>query len=472
MSDYLPAIHQPENVPLRPEQLAPHNIDAEESLLGSLVVNPTIVPQVIAILKPEDFFIRKNEIVYRAILRIIERHDHLDDLTLTDELEQSKQLDQLGGVAYLTRLGVHTVNTQHALTYARLVQRYAIRRRLIAACAEIVQAVQTSGMETEKLIEYAHNALTKAGEGLGRSAMESIGTVARRIYNKSVAAYENGVTPGIATGLDALHELIGPLLYRSLILVGGRPGSGKSALCADLALVAARAGKVVAWFSLEMGNDESGYRLVARIDRIPSQKNASGQMDHDEWTRFTDATVEMDGLPIFLNDASRLSVDAIVGMCSTLAATRGLDMVIVDYLQLLDSDDPNRRGARYEDVADIAQRLKSDVAGKLGVCCVVAAQFNRDCEKRQNKTPILSDFALAGEAAADLCIGVYRPEMYDENTIRPSQADLVVLKNRHGPTGVVTVHFNKSLTHFSDLKAVILPYPTNGHVHYTEPSDR
>src|SRR5579863_167359 len=137
MSDNLPAVRQPEHIPLQAEQLAPHSVETEESLLGAILFNATVVPQVIAVLKPDDFFITRNAIVYRAILRIIERHDALDDLTLLDELEHTKQLAQLGGAAYITKLGTHSANTQNAVTYAHMIQRYAIRRRLIAAASEI-----------------------------------------------------------------------------------------------------------------------------------------------------------------------------------------------------------------------------------------------------------------------------------------------------------------------------------------------
>lgn len=448
------ADQQSEAEPLRPERLAPHSADAEEAILGSILINGEVISEISAFLKAEDFFILKHGLIWDAMLAIFERGEHIDDLIVIDELQARNQLDEIGGAAFITRLITHTPTYIHAETYGHLVERAAIRRRLIAAASEIVRAAQDEVSDIREVVNRAELTLFAVTErNLGRDLLPLRNAISN-YYRGVEAQYEHRGEPlGLPTGFNDLNALLGGLQRSDLVIVAARPGVGKTSFLLSLALNAARlANARVAIFSMEMSSEQLVQRLVSAETGINSQKLRSGNLDDSEWTLFTQAVINLGSLSMYLDDTPGISPLEMRTKCRRLYREHGLDLIIVDYLQLMNSGQQHNDN-RVQEIGYISRNLK-ELARELNVPLISAAQLSRQVEQRADKHPMLSDLRESGsiEQDADIVMFIYRDELYNEQTEHPNQAEIIIAKHRNGPTGVVTLHFNKALTKFGNLK--------------------
>jgi len=436
----------------RPDRSVPHSVEAEEAVLGSILINPEALFDVAPFLRPEDFYIVRNGWIWDAILTLHDRREPVDFLTVVEELERRGQLEEVGGSAYITSL-INAVPTPiHAEAYGRIVERTALRRRLINAAGEIAKIAYEDAGEVDEVIDRAEATLFGVTERRLAKELVPIKQVISEYYDRIQYLYDHrGEMIGVPTSFIDLDKLLGGLQKSDLIIVAGRPGSGKTSLVLTIALNAARKfGQRVALFSLEMSAEQLVQRLVAAETGIDSQRLRLGDLKEDEWPRFVQATSRLADTRIFIDDTPSISALQLRTKCRRLYAEYGIDLIIVDYLQLMSGD--FRSENRVQEISYISRSLKA-LARELNVPVLAAAQLSRAVEQRQDKRPVLSDLRESGsiEQDSDVVMFIYREDLYDPDTERKNIAEVHVAKHRNGPTGTVELFFRSQLTQFTNL---------------------
>lgn len=442
-----------DNIPVS-SQMAPHSQEAEEAVLGSVLINPDAFYEVAAFLIAEDFFLLRNSWVWEAMVRLNERSEVIEYLTVIEELRSQGRLNDIGGAAYITYLISNTPTSIHAEAYGRIVQRAAIRRRLLEAAEEINTIARQEDADINEVIDRAEGTLFRVTEQRSRKDLISMQQALSDYYDRIEYLYTNQDEKlGVPTGFMALDNLLGGFQKGDLIIIAARPGVGKTSLMLNMAMNATRSKARVAVFSLEMSTEQLIQRLVATETRINQQKLRLGQLNEHEWDLFVEATGSLGGLKMFLDDTPALSVMQLRTKCRRLYRESGLDLVIVDYLQLMTTGGRVDGTNRVQEISHISRNLK-EIAREINVPIVAGAQLSRAVEQRTDKRPVLSDLRESGsiEQDADVVMFIYRDEMYNENTERPNEADIIVAKHRNGPTGQIELFFNKELTQFANLK--------------------
>ena len=432
-----------------------YSAEAEEAVLGAILLNPEVFHDVSDFLSTEDFFIVRHGWIWEAIRRLHERREAVDYLTVVEELRNMGHLEEAGGQSYITHLIDNTPTSIHAETYGRIVERMATRRRLLDAASQIASHAHNEELDVDEAINRSERALFQAIEHRQKRDTQPIQEVIEEYLDQLTSRYEGRDRPmGIPTGFRELDKLLGGMQKGDLIIIAGRPGMGKTSWLISTALNAARRFQSrVVIFSLEMSNEQVVQRMISAETGIDSRKLRSGDLNEEEWRRLTYALDSLSKLQIFLDDTPSLSAIQMRTKCRRLHAEYGLDLIMVDYLQLMASG--VRAENRVQEISYISRSLKQ-LARELRVPVLSAAQLSRAVEQRQDKRPQLSDLRESGsiEQDADMVLFIYRDEAYNEDTDRPNQADIIVAKHRNGPTGTVTLFFRKEQTLFTDPKVV------------------
>ncbi len=442
-----------ESTSVRPDQMAPHSVEAEEAVLGSILLNPDALFDVASFLQADDFFIVRNGWVWEAVLRLQDRNEQIDYVTLVEELRHQDRLEEIGGAAYITYLINHTPSSIYAETYGRIVERAAIRRRMLNAATQIARLAHEESGDIDDVIDQSEAALFAVTERRLRKDLVPIRTALVDYFDRIEYLHaQDQESLGVPTGFHDLDHLLGGLQKSDLIIVAGRPGMGKTSWLLSVALNAARAGARAAIFSMEMSNEQIVQRLISSETGISTHNLRLGKLDEREWALFVEATDKLSGLRVNLDDTPALSPLQLRSKCRRLYSEHGLDLIMVDYLQLMSSGTGYNEN-RVQEISYISRSLKQ-VARELNIPVLAAAQLSRAVEQRQDKRPQLSDLRESGsiEQDADVVVFLYRDEVYNENTERPNQADVIVSKHRNGPTGSVALYFRKELTQFSNLR--------------------
>lgn len=434
------------------ERLQPQNIEAERSVLGSLLIDRDAVIKIAPFLQAEDFYLETHGRIYAAILDLHERREPPDFVTLCDELERRGQLEFVGGASYLTSL-INSVPTSiHVEYYAHIVERTAILRRLIEAAGKIAALAYEEAEDVDVVVDRAEQILFDVSQRRLSRGLTPIKQILTEYYDRLEYLHQHqGEMVGLPTGFIDLDRLLGGLQRSDLIIVAGRPGMGKSSLGMSIAHNAALKYKaVIAFFSLEMSAEQLVQRLIAGETGISSQRLRAGDIRDIEWDKLAKAGGRLADTMIFIDDTPSPSPMEIRTKARRLAAEYGLDLVIVDYLQLMRGG--VRSENRVQEISYISRALKS-LARELNVPVIAMSQLSRAVETRQDKRPILSDLRESGsiEQDADVVIFIHREEMYDKDTERKNIADILVSKHRNGPTGQVSLRFVSEETRFVDL---------------------
>jgi replicative DNA helicase len=437
----------------RIERLPPQNVEAEEAILGCLLIDPDAIIRVATILKPEDFYREKNGWIYESALNLHERREPIDFLTICDELERREQLSEVGGTPFITML-INAVPTSiHAEHYAHIVERTATRRRLIDAAAQIAQVAYQEADDVGEVVDRAEQILFGVSERRVSRDLVPIKQILSDYYDRiEYLTRHRGELIGIPTGFTDLDKLLGGLQRSDLLILAARPSVGKTSLALSFAHNAARKYRQrVAFFSLEMSSEQVVARLISAETGINSQRLRRGEIEEHEWGRFMKATSDMAETLLFIDDTPGISALELRTKARRLHAEVGLDLVVVDYLQLMRGD--FRSENRVQEVSSISRALKG-LARELNVPLVALSQLSRGVESRTDKRPILSDLRESGslEQDADVVMFIYRDEMYNENTERPNIADVMIAKHRNGPTGSVALFFKKELAQFLEAE--------------------
>lgn len=436
-------------------QSIPHNRDAEESLLGSILINPEAYFDVAQFLQADDFYIHRNRWVWEAYVRLSEKRIPIDLLTISEDLSQQDHLVELGGSAYITNLINHVPSALNAEAYGHIVEEYAMRRRLLSAANDVAKLAYDQEKSLDTVIDESEKTVFAISERRVRHDLQPIKTVLSEYYDHvDELARRSDEIFGVPTGLIDLDKLLGGMQKSDLIIVAGRPGMGKTGFMLGAAKSAAlNYKKHVAVFSLEMSNEQLVQRLISQQTGIESQKLRAGKLVDDEWSLFAQAVDVLSNTTIFLDDTPAITPLQMRTKCRRLHMEYHLDLVIVDYLQLMTGD--SRNDNRVQEVSYISRYLKV-LARELNVPVLAAAQLSRAVEQRADKMPQLSDLRESGslEQDADIVMFINRPNAMEADNPRQLVAQLIIAKHRNGPTGSVEVVFRPNLANFENIARV------------------
>ena len=432
----------------------PQNLEAEEAVLGALLIDPDAILPVATFLRASDFHVQRHGSIYQAMLDLHERHQPADLVTLTDELERRDQLAAVGGSALLTSLINATPTSIHVEYYARIVERTAILRRLIDAAGQIAKLAYRDVDDVGEVVDQAESIIFGVSEKRVTRDLVPIRQVLDEYYDRiEYLSQHQGEIIGIPTGLVDLDKLLGGFQRSDLIIIAGRPGMGKTSLALSIALHAARKWqKRAGIFSLEMSSEQVVQRMISAETGIDSQRLRLGDIREDEWPVFVQATGLLSDTQMYIDDTPALSALEMRTKARRVHAEFGLDLLIVDYLQLMRGEFRSD-GNRVQEISYISRSLKS-LARELNIPLVALSQLSRAVESRQDKRPMLSDLRESGsiEQDADVVAFVYRDVEYNPDTELPNIAEIRVSKHRSGPTGVIHAFFRKELAQFENLE--------------------
>jgi len=433
-------------------KLVPQSREAEEAVLGSILINPDAYFDVADFLQPEDFYIHRHRWIWQSFTRLQESRNPIDYLTVTEDLDQQGQLSEIGGPAYITALINNVPSSLHSEAYGRIVEDAAVRRRMIEAANDIVKLAYDEETALDSVMGDAEKAIFGVSEHRMTRDLAPIKEVLHEYYDRvgELAARDEDVR-GVPTGFVDLDKLLGGLQPSDLLIIAGRPGMGKTGFALSIAKTAAQIHKKhVAIFSLEMANEQLVQRLIAQETGIDSQRLRTGKLEESEWPIFTHAIEVMGDTKIFLDDTPGITPLQLRTKCRRLHLEFRLDLIIVDYLQLM-TGDGHRGENRVQEVSHISRQLKI-LARELNVPVLAAAQLSRAVEQRSDKRPVLSDLRESGslEQDADIVMFIYRQEMYEDDPSKENVAEIIIAKHRNGPIGSVQLIFRKNLAKFEN----------------------
>ena len=435
-------------------QSIPHNREAEEAVLGSVLVNTEVYYDLAHFLSADDFFLHRNQWIWEAFTRLQEQRRPIDLLTVGEQLDSQGRLVEIGGHAYLTGLINNVPSSIHAEAYGHMVEEAATRRRLLDAANRIARLAHQSDTLLEDVVNEAEKAVFGVSEQRLPHQLQPIRQVLSEYYDRiDYLARHKDETIGVPTGFIDLDRLLGGMQPSDLLIIAGRPGQGKSGFCISVAKNASQLHKQhVAMFSLEMSNEQLVQRLVAQETGINSQKLRLGEIQDEEWPLFTQAVSALGETHIYLDDTPSISPLQLRTKCRRLHMEVGLDLIIIDYLQLMTGD--TRMENRVQEVSYISRNLKA-LARELNVPILAAAQLSRAVEQRSDKHPLLSDLRESGslEQDADIVMFIYRPDQYETDTLKQNIAEIMVAKHRNGPVGSIELVFRESLAKFENAAA-------------------
>ena len=451
------------------EKVLPHNLEAERAVLGAIILDPNALAQVLEILRPEDFHSEGHRLIYQAILELEAKGTPIDPLNLADHLKAKGELDQAGGPALIASLADGITSSVGVEHWAKKVREKAILRRLIQEASAIVEEAYSEPEDLESFLDYSeHRILEVALERAERRYTPVLDLLKSGLKMIEEIAQRREIT-GVKSGYYDLDELTNGFQPQELIIIAGRPSMGKSALALNIARNASvEYGKTVAFFSLEMSKQQLVIRLLASEANISQNNLRRGIVPRGDWQKLIEASGKLSKAKLFIDDTSDLSVLEIKSRARRIMAeSGGLDLVIIDYLQLIRPAlaGKRRRESREQEVSEISRSLKA-MAKELKVPVIALSQLNRQVEHREDKRPRLSDLRESGaiEQDADVILFVHRPGLYrtgtdynayeegepDRDITDDSFCELIVGKQRNGPTGIVYLNFSKECARFEN----------------------
>jgi replicative DNA helicase len=440
---------------MRPDRVPPHNLEAEESVLGSMMLSGEAIASVVEAMKSEDFYRPAHQRIYESILGIYGRGEPVDAITVVEDLKRRQILDAVGGPLYVYNLVESVPTPASAGYYARIVAEHALLRRLIEAASQIMAKAYAIPEDPRKAADEAEGLVYAVSRREDQDQVVSV----RELVDESMEALEHiqardSRFAGIPTGFQDLDELTSGLQKGNLIVVAARPGVGKSSFVTNLARNVAvgesageGGGAPVMMFSLEMSRFEIGMRLLCGEARVPWDKVRSGRVATEEWTRIAEAAEVLHEAPLFIVDSGNVTIVDIRAKARRQRSSRqGLGLIIVDYLQLMSGH--GRVESRQQEIAEISRSLKL-LAKELDIPVIAVSQLNRDPERRQDKRPQLSDLRESGaiEQDSDIVMFIHRDDS-EEDPMKKGKADIIVAKHRNGPTATVSLTFLPHLTLF------------------------
>lgn len=444
-------------------QQIPHDSEAEKAVLGAVFLDPEAIIDASDVLQPDDFYEHANRIVFQAMLNISDREEVIDPVTLQDELKKNNQVDDIGGIAYVTELSMATPTAAHVTYYAKIVKRKAILRNLISTSQRIIQNAIEGSDDVTDILDDAESQIMGVSQDNASGGFKSIHDVLNTAMEEINSIPDDGnMVTGLPSGFSELDKMTTGFHDDELIILAARPGVGKTAFALNVAqFVGLKTDKTVAMFSLEMGAEQLVQRMLASEGLIDSQHLRTGQLTDEEWRKLVVAAGSLDNTSIYIDDTPGIKMSEIRAKVRRLAKEKGnLGLIVIDYLQLIEGP---RSESRQQEVSAISRQLKK-LAKELHIPVIALSQLSRSVEQRQDKRPVLSDIRESGsiEQDADIVAFLYRDDYYrderdedDEGEVEAEEdngeVEVIIEKNRSGTRGTVKLMFSKPYNRFSNL---------------------
>jgi replicative DNA helicase len=436
------------------DRLPPQNIEAEQAVLGAIFLEPSALTVASEILIPEDFYRASHQKIFNAMLKLNDEGKVVDLVTVTEDLAAAKLIEDTGGVSYLSELASSVPTAANIEYYARIVEEKSLLRRLIRTATEIASDGYSREDEVEALLSEAEKNILAVAQRKNAGAFHNIKDVLVRTYDNIEQMHQRaGEITGLETGFIELDRMTAGFQRNDLIIVGARPSVGKTAFALNIAQnVAHKTGENIAIFSLEMGAEQLVMRLLCAEGNIDAQRLRTGSLTDDDWGKLTMAMGSLSNSGIFIDDTPGVRISDIRSKCRRLKQEHGLGMILIDYLQLILGS--GRAGEnRQQEVSEISRSLKQ-LARELQIPVIALSQLSRGVEQRQDKRPMMSDIRESGsiEQDADIVAFLYRDDYYDKESENKNIIEIIIAKQRNGPTGTVSLAFVKEYNKFVNLE--------------------
>jgi replicative DNA helicase len=443
------------------KKVPPQNLEAEQAVLGGILLQNSILFNLVDLVGEDDFYSPAHRLIYQAILDLSRQNAPIDLVSLAEGLRASGRLDEVGGPAYLADLTSSTIAAANALHHAGIVREKAVQRKLIGAAVDIISRCYEGGQETEKLLDESEQAIFAIADSRTTKGLHSSKDLVTRVFEQIEKRMENKeLVTGVPTGYYQFDEYTAGLQPSDLIIIAGRPSMGKTAFAMNVAMRgAAMHGVPTAVFSLEMSMEQIMQRMLCCWGKVDLAKLRRGRLDDEDWAKLYDAANHLSASPIFVDDTPAITTMDLRARCRRLKAEHGLGLIVVDYLQLMRAS--RHIDSREQEISDISRSLKA-LAKELHVPVIALSQLNRKVEERADKRPMMSDLRESGaiEQDADVIIFLYRAAAYkkkEELTPEDNVAEIIIGKQRNGPTGMVRLTFFKESTAFENLSDIPPP---------------
>ncbi|AZV61930.1 replicative DNA helicase [Peribacillus castrilensis] len=436
------------------DRIPPQNIEAEQAVLGAIFLEPSSLTVTSEVLIPEDFYRSSHQKIFNVMLKLNDEGKAVDLITVTEELAATKNLEEVGGVSYLSELAGSVPTAANIEYYARIVEEKSLLRRLIRTATNIAQEGYSREDEVEELLGEAEKTIMEVAQRKNSGSFQNIKDVLVATYdNIEILTTRKGDVTGIPTGFAELDRMTAGFQRNDLIIVGARPSVGKTAFALNIAQnVATKTEENVAIFSLEMGAEQLVMRMLCAEGNINAQNLRTGSLTDEDWRKLTMAMGSLSNAGIYIDDTPGVRIGEIRSKCRRLKQEHGLGMILIDYLQLIQGD--GRSGDnRQQEVSEISRSLKA-LARELKVPVIALSQLSRGVEQRQDKRPMMSDIRESGsiEQDADIVAFLYRDDYYDKESENKNIIEIIIAKQRNGPVGTVSLAFVKEYNKFVNLE--------------------
>ena len=436
-------------------RVPPHSLQAEQSVIGGLMLDNSTWDQVADRVSAEDFYRREHQLIFAVVAGLAEEQKPFDVVTLAEELERREELEDVGGLPYLAALAEDTPSAANIRAYADIVREHSVTRQLIRVGTEIAESgFRPEGRKVAQLLDEAENKVFQIAEQRNKEGegFQSIKSLLGKAVNRIDELYGNDdPITGLSTGFDDFDQMTSGLQPADLVIVAGRPSMGKTTFAMNMAEnVAIKSGRPVAVFSMEMPGESLTMRMISSLGRIDGHRIRTGQLDDDEWPRLTSTVNILSQAQLFIDDTAALSPTDLRARARRLMREQGqLGLIVIDYLQLMQI--PGGGENRTNEISTISRSLKA-LAKELNVPVIALSQLNRSLEQRPNKRPIMSDLRESGaiEQDADLVVFIYRDEVYNPESEHKGMAEIIIGKQRNGPIGTVNLTFLGQFTKFEN----------------------
>lgn len=435
------------------DRTPPHNIEAEQAVIGAIFLEPEAFSTASELLRPDDFYRAGHQRIFQAMTTLSDRGEPIDLVTVTTLLSSDQVLDEVGGVSYLTDLASSVPTAANISYYSKIVEEKALLRRLIRTATDIVTTSFEKEGDVDGALNEAEKNILEVSGRTNAGSFKEIKDVLIEVYDNIEQLHQNsGAVTGVPTGYRDLDKITSGFQRNDLIIIAARPSVGKTAFALNIAQnVATKTDESVAIFSLEMGADQLVSRMLCAEGNIDSQRLRTGNLESDDWGKLTMAMGSLSNAGIFIDDSPGIRVSEIRSKCRRLKQEHGLGMIIIDYLQLIQGSG-NSQENRQQEVSEISRSLKG-LARELEVPLIALSQLSRGVEQRQDKRPMMSDLRESGsiEQDADIVGFLYRDDYYDTESEQQNIIEIIISKQRNGPTGTVELAFVKEYNKFVDL---------------------
>jgi len=434
------------------DKIPPQNMEAEQSVIGSVFLDKEAIYKVMRILSPNDFYSESHKLIYEVLLDLNDNALAIDLLTVTENLRQKDYLDKVGGVTYIASLPGMVPTSANVEHYAKIVEEKSLLRTLISLASRIANMSYEGSENAQRLMDEAERMILELSSRRSTSAFTPIKEILLKILEYIEFLSENkGSVTGVSSGFTDLDSICSGFQKGDLMILAARPSMGKTSLGLNVAQHAALHSKIpVAFFSLEMSKEQLVQRMLCAEAMVDQHKLRTGNLKDEDWEKINNMAAKLASVPIFIDDTPAISIRELRAKARRLQAEHGLGLVVIDYLQLMQAG--KKTDNRQQEIAEISRSLKG-LAKEMKVPVLALAQLSRSVEQRQDKKPLLSDLRESGslEQDADMVMFIYRDEYYNPDSEKKGIAEIIVAKQRNGPTGIVELGFLKEYTRFVNL---------------------